>query len=90
LGRSIQTQSKGFNGSTITTQTEYDNIGRVKRQSQPYYNINERYWAVTTYDILGRPVQVLSPHSLQPIQQTVEYDGLKTKTTRPETAKAKR
>ena len=81
LGRSIQTQSKGFNGSTVTTQTEYDNLGRVKRKSQPYYNVNERYWAQSSYDILGRPVQVLTPHSLQPIAQTVTYNGLTTTTS---------
>ena len=81
LGRSIQTQSKGFNGSTVTTQTEYDNIGRVKRQSQPYYSVNERYWAETTYDALGRPVQVLTPHSLQPVSQRVSYNGLATTTS---------
>ncbi len=81
LGRSIQTQSKGFNGSTVTTQTEYDNIGRVKRKSQPYYSVNERYWAQSSYDILGRPVQVLTPHSLQPIAQTVNYNGLTTTTS---------
>lgn len=81
LGRSIQTQSKGFDGSTITTQTEYDALGRVKRQSQPYYNVNERYWSHNTYDVLGRPVQVLLPHSVQAIPQTVKYDGLETITT---------
>ena len=81
LGRSIQTQSIGFNGQAIITQTEYDNIGRVKRQSQPYNSVNERYWAETTYDILGRPVEVLTPHSVQPVQQTVKYQGLVTTTT---------
>lgn len=80
LGRSIETQQIGFNGTLIVTRKEYDALGRVKRQSEPFYNFNTPYWSEFSYDILGRPLKVLSPTESLPIEQAVTYNGFTTTT----------
>jgi RHS repeat-associated protein len=50
LGRSIAKWQKGFDGSWIASETEYDNVGRVKRQSVPHYDGATVYWATNNYD----------------------------------------
>ena len=55
LGRAIRTAKVGFDGTWIYVDTEYDNLGRVKHQSTPYFaNSSPAGWTTTTYDILGR------------------------------------
>ena len=81
LGRSIQTNHQGFaDGDIVISQVEYDALGRVVRQSTPYYTESERYWSETHYDILGRPVNLFSPTQSNPIEQTINYNGLITTT----------
>jgi len=55
LGRPIRTEKKGFNGSMILTDTEYNTKGQVYRVSDPYFS-GVIPWAETyeTYDNFGR------------------------------------
>jgi YD repeat-containing protein len=56
----VQAQSAG---SLITTQTNYDNMGRVQAVSNPYYSTSDTTfgWTSTAYDALGRPVYRCNP-----------------------------
>ncbi|WKD50396.1 FG-GAP-like repeat-containing protein [Microbulbifer spongiae] len=77
LGRVIRTETQGLH-KTIYSDREYDNLGRLKFVSEPYFIGNSRLWTKTDYDLLGRPTRVLAPDSSQ---ATMEYLGLKTITT---------
>ena len=82
LGRTIQTEQQGFSvGDIITTQFEYDELGRVKRQSTPHYLVENRYWIVNEYDVLGRPLSVSTPTENDPIVTSMSYHGLDETTT---------
>ncbi|WP_444888875.1 FG-GAP-like repeat-containing protein [Microbulbifer sp. JMSA008] len=77
LGRSIRTETKGFN-SKIYTDKEYDNLGRVKFASEPYFSGDTRLWSKMEYDLLGRPSRVTAPDDSV---SSMTYSGLKTITT---------
>jgi RHS repeat-associated protein len=77
LGRSIRTETKGFN-SKIYTDKEYDNLGRVKFASEPYFSGDTRLWSKMEYDLLGRPSRVTAPDGSV---SSITYSGLKTITT---------
>ncbi|MGM8228508.1 FG-GAP-like repeat-containing protein [Cellvibrio sp. ARAG 10.3] len=62
LGRNIRTTTISFDGRHAHVDTEYDNLSRVKRQSNPYYNGGSiSGWTENDYDILGRVVKVTGP-----------------------------
>jgi YD repeat-containing protein len=71
LGRSVR--SFGWEGSQwITSDTEYDALGRVKRVSNPYLSGGEGTainppgnWTTTAYDALGRVSTVTTPDTAQ-------------------------
>ncbi|WP_444909758.1 FG-GAP-like repeat-containing protein [Microbulbifer sp. TRSA005] len=77
LGRSIRTETKGFN-SKIYTDKEYDNLGRVKFASEPYFSGDTRLWSKMEYDLLGRPSRVTAPDGSV---SSITYSGLETITT---------
>lgn len=55
LGRAIRTAKKGFGGTMILTDTEYNNKGQVYRVSDPYFAGGSVVWIETyTYDGYGR------------------------------------
>ncbi|MCF6264533.1 MAG: putative Ig domain-containing protein [Xanthomonadales bacterium] len=63
LGRAIRSGTQSFDGNKyIFTDQIYDNIGRVKWVSQPYYSnsSNAVYWNQTAYDALGRTLGQLN------------------------------
>jgi len=69
LGRKIRTVKTNFDGSLIYQDIEYDNLGRVSRQSIPYNN-SATQWSINNYDLLGRLTSV--------VQQTIDYGNLVT------------
>jgi len=81
LGRSIRKVARGFNGSWIYSDTEYDNLGRVNKQSEPYYSGASKHWTTLSYDILGRVISTTLPGVTTPA--TVAYTGFTTVTTNP-------
>jgi len=79
LGRSMLKASVGFDGQWIYANTEYDNLGRVKRKSEPYYNgSSASHWSTMTYDILGRVTNLTLPDGSQ---GSTAYNGYTTVTT---------
>lgn len=63
LGRKLREESLGFKSSDVNlVDTEYDELGRVKRQSEPYPNGGvAQYWTTNNYDINSRVTSVTLP-----------------------------
>ncbi|MBY6212820.1 hypothetical protein KUV95_14780 [Microbulbifer agarilyticus] len=81
LGREIRKAAIGFDGRWVYTDVEYDQLGRVARQSTPYFQGTSRYWTEFEYDLLGRVTRSTLPGVTNPI--TASYDGFTTVTTNP-------
>jgi RHS repeat-associated protein len=60
LGRTIKTQTKDSQGD-VFTETQYDNMGRITKTSNPYRDGEEKQWIETVYDEAGRVKEVISP-----------------------------
>jgi len=60
LGRAIRSEKKGFGGSMILTDTQYNDKGQVYRVSDPYFAGGSPVWAQTyaAYDPYGRPTTI--------------------------------
>lgn len=70
LNRAVRTESQGFAvpGAPVPVaiaDVEYDERGRVRRQSEPYYAGETVLWTSSTYDILDRPMVVTAPDGSQ-------------------------
>jgi RHS repeat-associated protein len=76
LGRSIKAQSVDSHGD-IFTETEYDDMGRTKRSTNPYKTGDTKLWTTPTYDSLGRVSQVTTP------DQAVIYTAFGFSTSTP-------
>jgi len=82
LGRSIAKTQLGFDGSVISTETEYDNASRVRRQSQPHFSTAPAIWVENSYDAFGRLTAVSVPAANNAVATTsTEFQGLNTITT---------
>ena len=68
LGRQIRQATKSFDGRWVFTDSEYDQAGRLLRTSAPYFAGDTSYWTEYAYDILGRNVSILYPHTTTPTQ----------------------
>ena len=74
-GNKTGATTQGLKGRTILTDTEYDQQGRIARESLPYYDGDTIRWTGFTYDGYGRTIRKDLPDG------TVEeflYDGLTT------------
>jgi RHS repeat-associated protein len=61
LGRPIESHSYEPDGTFITTVSEYDALGRVKRASNPYRAGDTVAWTASNYDALGRIFKITTP-----------------------------
>ena len=61
LGRTIKSQSVDAAAGDVFADTEYDNMGRVKRTTNPYRTGDTIYWTTPAYDDLGRTITVTTP-----------------------------
>ncbi len=94
LGRDIQKLTFGESGKIITTQTEYDEMGRVAITRGPFFTTGVNCctqpasaypWTQTAYDYRGRPVTVTSPHGeYGTINTTFTYSGFSTTAIDPD------
>ena len=53
-GRTVRTETQGFDGRAVYQDTEYDGAGRVARGSRAYFAGDTARWTRFTYDALGR------------------------------------
>lgn len=60
LGRTYKSQSVDSNGD-VFTETEYDNMSRPKKATNPYRTGDTKLWTETTFDQFGRVWKVTSP-----------------------------
>jgi RHS repeat-associated protein len=60
LGRPIKNELIDSNG-TIFTETEYDDMGRGKRATNPYRQGGQKFWNKTDYDEAGRVKETFAP-----------------------------
>ncbi|MBR6878309.1 MAG: VCBS repeat-containing protein [Bacteroidales bacterium] len=80
-GQLKSTLTYGIRGEKILTQTQYDQFGRVQKESLPYFEEDAVLWTNYTYDDYGRLTTVAKPDGV--LEETV-YDGLTTtRVTRP-------
>lgn len=87
LGRVYETKKYDSNGF-ISTKTEYDVLGRVKRISNPYRQSQNEpiVWTETFYDWLGRLTSTKTPDNAV---STTSYSG-NTVTTTDQTGRTRR
>jgi len=85
FGREIRKDAIGLNGNKIFVNTEYNNVGLLKRVSEPYFEGQfNNVWAVSNlYDRYGRLFSTTTPQGTS----TLTYEGFKTTTTTPEETK---
>jgi len=78
--RQCYSKSIGFGNKVVYTKTEYDEIGRTARQSDPFYEGESIKWTYYNYDALDRTTQLTTEDGRT---QKIEYLGLTTITTNP-------
>ena len=61
LGREIRSDVKGFDGTMIFTETEYNTKGQVESVSEPYYSGESLQLNTFEYDDYGRKTSVTRP-----------------------------
>ena len=89
LGRVVRVQTTGFDGAgagpVLVQDTEYDNLGRVARQSSVYAAIGGNpNWTAFSYDALGRVTSETAPNPYAAggtATTAIAYDGLATTVT---------
>src|SRR5262249_20653183 len=57
LGRTVKTQSVESTGD-IFVETQYDNMGRAYKATNPYRSGDTIYWTQSTFDDLGRVTKI--------------------------------
>ncbi|WP_444882714.1 RHS repeat-associated core domain-containing protein [Microbulbifer sp. PSTR4-B] len=87
LAREIRKASRAFDGSWNYVDIEYDNVGRVKHQSEPYITGGTSYWTTYNYDRLGRVIGTdlpgISNSGGTRWDLTVEYQGTTITSSNP-------
>lgn len=77
-GRDRRAVTKGMDGRDIVVETEYDNLGRVQRESAPRFQGDTTYWTSRTYDVVGRIATETQPTNRT---STYAYNGRTTAVT---------
>jgi RHS repeat-associated protein len=60
LGRTVKSQSKDAQGD-VFVETEYDEMSRVKRVTNPYRTGDTKLWTTSEYDLSSRVKKVITP-----------------------------
>jgi RHS repeat-associated protein len=61
-GRQLRRVYEGFSGP-VFSDTEYDNLGRILKESSPYYSSDQPEWTTYTYDAFNRVSSISTPNS---------------------------
>jgi RHS repeat-associated protein len=76
LGRTMRSSKVMFDGRESHIDTEYDNLGRITRKSEPYFTSDAVYWTVfNEYDLINRPIKITSADNTE---TTNTYTGYKS------------
>lgn len=80
LNREVRKAGTGFDGRLVFTDTVYNSRGQVEKVSRNYYQGEQQYWAVSTYDAQGRVIRATQP-GVNGIDHVIrkEYAGLETR-----------
>ncbi len=81
--RERMTQTEGYNGQTVHEVTSYDEQGRVKTTSTPFYNAASAIVTTSTYDDYNRPVNISNGVSSTSYSYSSGNGQLTTVTTLP-------
>jgi RHS repeat-associated protein len=77
LGRVIKSTTKGLSqgaaASNISISKEYDSLGRLLRESEPYHSSPTRWEKTYSYDELSRPIKIVNASTRT---QNISYLGL--------------
>jgi RHS repeat-associated protein len=87
LGHELRTETQGFDGSAVYVDTgrQRGANGDTVKVSQPYYKGAASVVTTSTFDILGRPVQIDAPTGSGDTATTrLSYAGLTVTTTTPD------
>lgn len=79
LGRPLRKMTRTFAGGWSMVDVEYDELGRITRQSQPHSG-TAQYWTEMFYDSLGRPRMVIAPDENGSTTSITSIDGFTTTT----------
>ena len=74
LGRVIAKTQIGFDGRVISSETEYDSSGRVKRESAPHYSGDTVYWSTNKYDAFRLTGQQVPASNGQMAESSLTYE----------------
>jgi len=85
LNRKLRTVTLGFNGQPVYKDTVYNSLGQVEKVSRAYYaDALQTYWALSTYDDMGRLIKAEEPGVNGVLNATsTSYNGLTTVATNP-------
>ncbi|VVH60065.1 Rhs family protein, partial [uncultured Gammaproteobacteria bacterium] len=82
FNRKTKEQHTGFDGRKIISDIHYDDLGRVKQASLPYFEDEQRYFVTTEYDAIGRLISTTKPSDEgKTATSSTSYNGLSTTTT---------
>jgi len=66
MGREILSQGTAFDGQLVDVKTEYDDLGRLWKVSEPFFDANNpTQFTVSEYDPLGRNFRTTLPTGVQ-------------------------
>ena len=61
IGQITKEEARGANNVWDIVETEYTNLGEVKKQTRPYRTGQTKQWTTITYDIQGRTKKIDQP-----------------------------
>lgn len=61
VNKVLRLSTVGFHGEPVIVDYQYDRVGRIVKESLPYYWGEQIGWLEYSYDVLGRKTQIISP-----------------------------
>jgi hypothetical protein len=82
LNQKVKEQHTGFDGRKINADTYYDDLGRIKQASLPYFENEQKYFVTMEYDAIGRLISTTKPADEgKTATSSTSYNGLSTTIT---------
>ncbi|WP_170213767.1 RHS repeat-associated core domain-containing protein [Vibrio tasmaniensis] len=61
VNKVLRLSTVGFHGDPVIVDYQYDRVGRIVKESLPYYWGDQIGWLEYAYDVLGRKTRIISP-----------------------------